>query len=60
MTPVRPKRRRIHVRRKRPGESKDYSGPDVPLDLGCCVVELVASAVVFLGLLIIPAAVLLR
>ena len=56
----RPKRRRFRVRRKRPGSEKDYAGPDVPLDLGCCIVELVASTAVFLGLLLIPAAILLR
>jgi hypothetical protein len=49
-------RRRWRIRRKRRGADD----ADVPVEFGCCLFEVVASAVVFFGLLLIPAAILLR
>jgi hypothetical protein len=51
-----PGRRRWRIRRKR----RWTEDVDIPAELGCCLFELVASVAMFVSLLLIPAALMLR
>ena len=58
-------RRRLRLRRKRKGESRaadavEGASDEVVLEVGCCLVEAVASASVLAALLTVPAYLLLR
>ena len=60
-----PSRRRLRIRRKRKGESwvadaADAADGEVVAQLGCCLVEAVASAIVVAALLTVPPYLLLH
>jgi hypothetical protein len=58
LSPGAPKRR-LRIRRKRRGLAEDAGG-EVVAEFGCCLVEAVTSVSLILGLVLVPALLLLR